>query len=92
MKIQHSQSGKTGSFFIGDNGSRLALLEYKMYGDVLDIIHTEVDPSMQGRSIGYQLVEAAVIFARDNKLKIRPLCSFAKQVFDKEFKDVLEQA
>ena len=39
---------------------------------------------------GYKLVEAAVNFARENNIKIMPLCSFANAVFRKrsDYNDV----
>ena len=41
--------------------------------------------------ISKQMVAKAVEYARENKVKIIPLCPFAKSVFDKvpEFRDVL---
>jgi predicted GNAT family acetyltransferase len=39
------------------------------------------------------LVHAGVEYARENNLKIFPLCPFAKSIFDKReaFRDVLKQ-
>jgi predicted GNAT family acetyltransferase len=48
------------------------------------IEHTEVDPSLQGKNIGKQLVNAAVNHARVNKMKIQPLCSFVASVVNKD--------
>lgn len=55
------------------------------------IDHTEVDESSKGQGVGYQLVEAAVVYARENNQKIMPLCPFASAVFRKksEYKDLL---
>jgi len=38
---------------------------------------------VRGRGIGHSLVDAAVSFARDKGERVRPLCSFARAVFDK---------
>jgi predicted GNAT family acetyltransferase len=53
--------------------------------------HTEVDDALRGTGTGRKLVAAAVDWARDEELKLLPLCPFAKSVFDKtpEFGDVL---
>ena len=56
------------------------------------IDHTEVSQALKGKNAGKQLVTAAVEYARKNKIKILPLCLFARSVFDrvKEFGDVLD--
>ncbi|MFZ3275020.1 MAG: GNAT family N-acetyltransferase [Lutibacter sp.] len=53
--------------------------------------HTNVDIKLKGQGAGKKLVIKAIEFARENGLKILPLCTFAKSVFDKEiaFRDVL---
>ena len=55
------------------------------------IDHTEVDDSLRGQGAGKSLVMEAVNFARAEKIKILPLCPYAKSVFDKteEIRDVL---
>jgi predicted GNAT family acetyltransferase len=55
------------------------------------INHTGVDKELQGKNIGFQLVEAVVEQARAEGKKVVPVCSFAKAIIEKteEFKDVL---
>lgn len=92
MDIQQKDDGKKGSFFIEIDGNQVAEMTYVWVGDTKIIIdHTEVDESLKGKSAGKQMVTKAVEFARENNLKIIPLCPFAKSVFDKvkEFNDVL---
>ena len=92
MLIQHNQTSDRGIFFIEDeSGVRLAELTYLEKNDIMIIDHTEVDDSLRGKNIGYQLVEAAVAHAREKSFTIRPLCPFAKAVIDKrpEMQDVL---
>lgn len=90
MEIQHKETETKGSFYVGD--PVLAEMTYSKAGDNLIIIdHTEVGEVLKGKGVGLQLVKAAVEFARNKKIKILPLCPFAKSVFDKkeEFRDVL---
>jgi uncharacterized protein len=92
MKIQQKENDSKGSFFIEENGERLAEMTYSKAGDDRIIIdHTQVDDKLRGKGAGKQLVSAAVDHARKNNLKIVPLCPFARSVFDKvkEFRDVL---
>ena len=93
MQIQHKQTEDKGMFFIpGEADDYLAELTYSSKPGSLIIEHTEVNEKLQGQNIGYQLVHAAVEYARTNGLKIILMCSFAKAVLDKkpEFKDVLQ--
>ena len=67
-------------------------MTYSKAGESKIIIdHTEVDALLKGEGIGKDLVKAGVDFARQNNLKIIPLCPFAKAEFEKhaEFADVL---
>jgi len=92
MTIQQTDNGKKGAFYIEENGERLAEMTYVWAGTGMFIIdHTEVSDKLAGKGAGKQLVAKAVDFARDQKVKIKPLCPFAKSVFDKtpEYHDVL---
>lgn len=93
MEIQHEEKGSKGAFFVKEKDVRLAEMTYSLTNNSIMIIdHTEVDDVLRGKSVGAQMVKAAVEFARKNQLKIIPLCPFAKSVFDKkkeEYQDVL---
>jgi len=85
LEIRQHDDGKKGEFYIGDNGHHLAEMVYSWAGEgVLIIEHTDVDPSLRGQGIGNKLLEHVVAFAREKKVKIIPLCPFAKSVFDKD--------
>lgn len=67
-------------------------MTYLNSGETRIIIdHTEVDESLRGQGVGYDMVKLAVEMAREKGIKILPLCPFAKSVFDKkpEYADVL---
>ena len=92
MKIQRTEDGTRGRFYIEEDGRRLALMTYSKAGaDKIIIEHTEVDPSLKGEGIGKDLVAEGVKYARENELKIIPQCPFAKAEFEKrgEYADVL---
>ena len=92
MEIQHKDNDKKGAFFIEQNGEIVAEMTYVWTGKAGIIIdHTHVDKKLKGQGAGKQLVIKAIEFARENDLKIMPLCPFAKSIFDKEitFRDVL---
>ncbi len=92
MQIQHSKNDGKGIFFVGDEDNKLGEMTYTMPAAGKMIIdHTEVSDELRGKNVGYQLVQAAVEYARTNNLKIIPLCPFANSVFKKksDFQDVL---
>lgn len=58
------------------------------------IDHTDVADDYRGQGVGHKLLDAVVDFARNNQIKIIPLCPYAKSVFDKDpsIRDVLRDA
>jgi predicted GNAT family acetyltransferase len=92
MEVKHTESETKGTFFIEVNGKTLAEMTYSKAGDDRIIIdHTEVGTELRGTGAGKKMVDAAVQYAREKKISVIPLCSFARAVFDKtpEYKDVL---
>lgn len=84
IEIKHKEEGTKGFFNAYVNGNKAGKLSYTTAGnDKIIIDHTEVDIIYKGQNIGKQLVMNAVNFARNRRLKIIPLCPFAKAVFDK---------
>ncbi len=91
MIIQHKEDGNEGMFYVEQNGEQLAEMTYTAEKGKMVIQHTEVDESLRGKNIGFQLVEQGVEYARQENLKIVPLCEFAGKVLQstEEFQDVL---
>lgn len=94
MEIKHSDNGKEGAFYIELDGKKEAeMTYYYKTDDVIDIDHTEVKESLQGKGIGHQLFDEAVKYMRDNNLKAVASCSYVKSVFEKkqaEYQDVIK--
>ena len=91
-EIQLNINDKNGCFHIDVDGKQEAMMTFVFAGeDKIIIDHTEVNPGNEGKGFGKQMVKKAVEYARENNIKIIPLCPFAKSVFDKvsEFRDVL---
>jgi predicted GNAT family acetyltransferase len=57
---------------------RLAELVYRIRGNRLVLVHTEVPVELEGRGIGGRLVTAAVDRAAREGLTLVPLCPFAR--------------
>jgi len=91
MPIRHERSGHKGAFVVESDGKRLAEMTYTVAGARVIIDHTTVDDALRSTGAGARLVEAAVQWARAERVKLLPLCPFAKSVFDKtpQYADVL---
>lgn len=92
MEIQQFNRESKGFFKAVEQGREAGVMTYTWAGtDRFIIDHTEVHPEFKGLNVGKQLVLAAVDYARTNRLKIIPLCPFAKSVFDRnpDLRDVL---
>lgn len=93
MTIQHQHSDKKGRFYYEEDGETLAEMVYNMASPQLMIIeHTEVNPRLEGKGLGRQLLETLVQYVREQKIRVIPLCTFAKATFNKvpEWQDVLK--
>ncbi len=94
MNIQHKEGDTKGEFFIEKNGQTQAKITYSKLGNTQIIIdHTEVADELKGQNIGKKLVTHAVQYARENKLRLIPLCPFAKSIIerDESLQDVLKR-
>lgn len=92
MILEQINETKNGYFRAVDNDIEAGRMAYTWAGtDKFIIDHTEVNPDFAGQSVGKKLVMESVQYARENNLKILPLCPFAKSVFDKtkEIQDLL---
>lgn len=81
MEIKHEESHHAGAFYIDDDDKRMGEMRYLIRGKVMNIYHTEVNPSLKGKNMGLKLVETGVNYARENDLKIWPTCPFVYSVF-----------
>ena len=59
-----------------DIDGSLALIEYTEKPGVIALIHTEVDPSLEGKGAGTAIVEKTLEYIEENNLKLIPLCPF----------------
>ncbi len=53
---------------------------------VWDVTHTFVDPNFRGQGIAAQLLDALAEIARQEDVKLKPLCVYVKTAFMREAK------
>lgn len=76
MTVQHDVEG---SRFVVPLADGEAQLVYAPFGDdILDLQHTEVPPSGQGRGVGDALVRAALAYARERGLRVIATCPYVQ--------------
>lgn len=78
LSIQHNT--QASRFEYEENGLRCQL-EYALNGNIMAINHTLVPSELGGRGIAGELTEAAFAYAKENQLKIKPVCSYTATYF-----------
>ncbi len=77
---------RTGSVFVVLTGKgEKPFLRYAVSPElgVMQILETYVPPELRGKGIAEKMMEEALKFAEQNKLKIEPICSYAFYYFVK---------
>lgn len=69
----------------------MAVMNYRMDGSTMIIIHTGVPAELEGRGLGSLLVRAGLEYARENSLGVIPVCWFVEGYIERhpEYKDML---
>lgn len=57
---------------------KLARCDYRLDGETMRLVHTEVPPALEGRGIAAKLVAAALAHAREQGLSVIPACSYVR--------------
>jgi len=55
-----------------------AWADYRLDGNVMRLVHTEVPPAYEGKGFAGALVHAALAHAREQGLRVLPLCSYVR--------------
>ncbi len=85
MEIIQKNNEKNGIFELFEGDEKFGEMTYVWAGaDKIIIDHTFVETSQKGKNLGKQLVLKAVEFARNQHIKILPLCPFALKVFNED--------
>lgn len=79
------------SRFEMDAGNATALIEYVRAGGRVTFVHTFVPPELRGQGLAEHLVRTALAWARDEKLKVVPQCSYTARFIERhsEYADLL---
>ena len=60
-------------------GAATAVLQYRLKGDRISLVHTGVPESLAGRGIGAALAKTALEYAKDHQLRVVVICPYVKE-------------
>jgi len=89
--IRQERSAQGGRFVMERDGEVVGELYYSLAGARAIITHTEVVPRLREAGLARLLVDAAAQWARSEKVKLLPRCSYARRVLAEspKYADVL---
>lgn len=93
IKLQVNAHGN-GAFYFLEGEERLGEMVIGIRGKHLTVYHTEVSTEAEGKGVAKQLLNAMVEHARQNGLKVIPLCPYVHLQFRRhpdDYADVWEK-
>lgn len=69
--------------FLVELDGHIAELDYQLDGETIIFTHTGVPAALEGRGIGSALVKQGLAYARENRFKVVPLCSFVAKYMER---------
>lgn len=82
FQIKHTTDGNKGRFYMQDGEEFVSELTYQNADNKVMIVdHTKTREDMQGNGLASKIVDYVVNYARENDLKINPVCPFVKDKF-----------
>lgn len=90
MKAESVQHHPEKTRFELEYGGKVAFAEYAERGETIVLTHTWVPPEMRGGGVAGLLVRAALVWAREQKKKVVPQCSYVEVYLQRhpEFADL----
>lgn len=85
-KVILNEKGR-GEVQLFSDDSKAGKMDISVHEPRLTVYHTEVDPQYEGRGFAKLLLEKLVSHARENNLKIVPLCPFVHAQFKRNPED-----
>jgi hypothetical protein len=75
---------------IVEDGEVLGFVTYRIDGGVIDLVHTEVDPSRSGQGLAATLVGYVLDDARRRGLGVLPHCPYVRSYIDARAEQYLD--
>ncbi|MFD1927664.1 GNAT family N-acetyltransferase [Sporosarcina siberiensis] len=65
------------------DGKTIAEITWTILGNVMAMDHTFVSPDLRGQGVAKKLLDRAATHARENELKMEPICSYVVTAFER---------
>lgn len=78
MSIRVTDNPAESRFEIFDGEELAGFADYRRSGDRITLTHTEIAERFGGQGLGSTLVEAALTAAREQGLRVLPVCPFVR--------------
>jgi len=75
LPLVHDKDNHNFEMFV--DGHR-AFIDYKLHGDKMFLIHTEVPVELEGQGVAPALVEKVFQYLEEHQLKMVPYCAYIK--------------
>jgi predicted GNAT family acetyltransferase len=89
--VDHAEEHR---FELWGDGEQIGFLDYRLHGDEITLVHTEIDPRFGGAGHGSTLVRGVLEDVRARGLSVRPMCPYAQAWIEKhpEYADLVVAA
>jgi predicted GNAT family acetyltransferase len=82
-EIKHKQDASKGMFYMEDEKGIVSELDYTLRdNDIMSADSTKTRESLQGNGLASKILDHVVSYARENNIKIDPVCPFVEAKFD----------
>jgi predicted GNAT family acetyltransferase len=90
LEVTHNKAGNT--FEVWTDGY-LSKLDYMQDGKNFVITHVGVHPEFRGQGLAGKIVDASLAYARQNSLRVIPMCSYAAAYIRKnpQYRELTDQ-
>lgn len=83
-------SPENSRYEIRVDGNTAGFAEYRQQGEVLAVLHTEVDAAYQGQGLAGRLVRDMLADLRERGLQLHPYCPLLHRLIRKNLADYLD--
>ncbi|HEY8408652.1 MAG TPA: GNAT family N-acetyltransferase [Gaiellaceae bacterium] len=93
MKIEVRDNPAALQYEVSVDGEPAGVIRYTLGGDVVTLVHTEVEPKYEGHGVGAALVKGALDDLRARGKKIVPLCEYVLAYLERhdEYRDLVQE-
>lgn len=77
LSVTHDEEGNR--YLLEHSGKTVGLIDYRVDGDTLDFVHTEIAPPARGRGLGGVLVREALDDVRQGNRRVTPSCWYVRE-------------